>query len=766
MDPEDMTDEEYARWLEEQEANGATGGTGGDDASVGDGNGTPYGTYWYTDPVSGTRYLVEPAHTTPDGNYVQGRILKEVKPAAPPKPTAAPGYKATTLADLQYAYENGEISGEQYETRRNEILLGKQSTAAAPTYRSADLADLELARDRGEISQEEYEDRRSRVLPGKAPAPANRGMTDYQTASLARSRAEFERKQALEEEKFQRQLDDDAQKYALDAEKQAWEREKFEATQARQKEQFEASDKVARDAAERDNFEDERDYNESNRRFEVGQGNVDRSFGENQRQFNENLGENKRQFDTTFGENVREFDIVQDLRERDFGEGIRRFDLGFGENKRQFDVSQDLSNRKFLADVSQNPRNWLQYANMLSGNYLPGQGGGDIAQGIKRVVPIAPGLVPAGETGAAVPGGGPLLSAPAGVGAGTPGAGSPGAMTPEAFLAANPDIAEFYKENGWGGRAAAEIVRNWVGMTKEPQNETRVVQARASLSAPATGTAAGAVGRLASPLASGVPATGGGYTASDMINVKRQLSLASGGSWGGTDEQAIAEFLKLAGGDRTQQALVARLRGGAGAAKAPGAGMFQAQIAGAPGSGMSIQPVANPADATANLAATIESLGLAPTMGGGKSVVNRLIAGKTLTPELQAMMNDPSRLRESLTMLGWAPDQANRFITGSTTGGRNLPTGTPGGIQLPQRLQDVTAGKAITPAGLPAGTIKTPGLQAQANMSPVEGEMYKGVAELQGIPGQDWDAQIAKIRQGMGAPGRILPYGGTRVSAW
>lgn len=45
-------------------------------------------------------------------------------PSAPPPPSAPQGFRARKLAELDQQYSNGEISMEEYMTRRNEITNG------------------------------------------------------------------------------------------------------------------------------------------------------------------------------------------------------------------------------------------------------------------------------------------------------------------------------------------------------------------------------------------------------------------------------------------------------------------------------------------------------------------------------------------------------------------------------------------------------------------------------------------------------------------
>lgn len=48
----------------------------------------------------------------------------ETGPVTPPPPSAPQGYRARKLAELDQQYSNGEISMEEYMTRRNEIMNG------------------------------------------------------------------------------------------------------------------------------------------------------------------------------------------------------------------------------------------------------------------------------------------------------------------------------------------------------------------------------------------------------------------------------------------------------------------------------------------------------------------------------------------------------------------------------------------------------------------------------------------------------------------
>ncbi|MDQ1596072.1 MAG: hypothetical protein QOH40_2628, partial [Arthrobacter pascens] len=49
---------------------------------------------------------------------------QQTGPATPPPPSAPQGYRARKLAELDQQYSNGEISMEEYMTRRNDIMNG------------------------------------------------------------------------------------------------------------------------------------------------------------------------------------------------------------------------------------------------------------------------------------------------------------------------------------------------------------------------------------------------------------------------------------------------------------------------------------------------------------------------------------------------------------------------------------------------------------------------------------------------------------------
>mgnify|MGYP001605015685 CR=1 FL=1 len=923
-DPSEMTDEEYTRWLAEQDyAGSGGGGSGGGGISQG-GYPDVYFNYQgdpnlrlvvYKDQWGQVTYQ-QIERLDPDTGQWQVATTVPVGKGAP-KPAAAPGYTGDKLQDLQYAYDSGQITGDRYLAGMDELLAGRQSAGEPSTYDTiagklkaySELTGVPM----DEATRQAYINKQLGV-PTPTVTAGGGGMTDYQRQQLenagakaAQDAAEFEQKQALDLAKFEKDLNDTAFSQGLSAAQFEEQMRQFNENQAQSKAQFAATMQLSRDQ----------------------------------------MGQQAQQFGMTFNEGVRQFDI-----------GQQNWTQQFGESQRQFDVSGYLAERKFLADVSQNPRNWLQYANMLSGNYTAGDNLGEIAQGINRLVPIAPGLIPATNLSSLYPkafagstqGGGGAPSNPMldvvlaanpdirdfyakqggwqGKSAGeilsnwarTTGergwrydtvknAVAAPASTPEAaaFLADNPDIYKYYSmtsgDKQWASRTATDILKNWVGMTDErsPErygkavaivggtaapvppgstapapfqgvapndagagvgnplagpapigvNETldetlvgmrrgtgtgeqnpqffpdgtknpnytpppfplypstlpvggggggiqptapagtlywpdasrgqeRPWMSYAQVStpvnmndpaevaryyqrqpggatlpsapptgapgAPATGTVGATPADIAAvkagpnpviPALPGIPegpnyaadwprlappSTGTGYTAADIANVRRQLQAAGWG--GGSDADAVSAFLGIAGNDQTQQPLVARLK-----------------VAAPTGT--------SAATAAAFLAANPDIRDFYAKQAGW--------AGRSATDILQ---NWVGMTKETGGRVG----TARKMFQAQPT--PTLPQATSGAPGLPGRLQTIQGGGAIAPAGLPKGAITLPGVQAQANMSPVEREMYAGVAEMQGIPYEDWQAQLGRVRSGMGAPGRSIGYGGVGVTPY
>ena len=65
---------------------------------------------------------------------------------------------------------------------------------------------------------------------------------------------------------------------------------------------------------------------------------------------------------------------------------------------------------------------------------------------------------------------------------------------------------------------------------------------------------------------------GTGASSADITDVRRQLGLAGGGTWSGSDTDAVKEWLRLAGNDPGQQPLVQRLQSGQASYSAPAGG--------------------------------------------------------------------------------------------------------------------------------------------------------------------------------------------------
>lgn len=79
---------------------------------------------------------------------------------------------------------------------------------------------------------------------------------------------------------------------------------------------------------------------------------------------------------------------------------------------------------------------------------------------------------------------------------------------------------------------------------------------------------------------------------------------------------------------------------------------------------------------------------------------------------------------------------------------------------MPPYVAAVQSGSEVRPFTLPAGSLRLPGVQQQANASPYEAASLREVATLQGIPGADYDASLARIRNAMGpglTPGVLSP---------
>ena len=62
--------------------------------------------------------------STPQSNTWQPDSQQPSGPAVPPPPSAPQGFRARKLAELDQQYSNGELSVEEYMTRRGEIMNG------------------------------------------------------------------------------------------------------------------------------------------------------------------------------------------------------------------------------------------------------------------------------------------------------------------------------------------------------------------------------------------------------------------------------------------------------------------------------------------------------------------------------------------------------------------------------------------------------------------------------------------------------------------
>lgn len=80
--------------------------------------GTPFG------QPGGVPYEDSPEYRANPPQPQQSRPQPETGPATPPPPAAPQGYRARKLAELDQQYSNGEISMEEYMSRRNDIMNG------------------------------------------------------------------------------------------------------------------------------------------------------------------------------------------------------------------------------------------------------------------------------------------------------------------------------------------------------------------------------------------------------------------------------------------------------------------------------------------------------------------------------------------------------------------------------------------------------------------------------------------------------------------
>ncbi|MDQ0869890.1 hypothetical protein QFZ70_002363 [Arthrobacter sp. V1I9] len=66
----------------------------------------------------------QPQHGQHQQGYREEAPQQPAAPATPPPPSAPQGYRARKLAELDEKYSNGELSVEEYMTRRGEIMNG------------------------------------------------------------------------------------------------------------------------------------------------------------------------------------------------------------------------------------------------------------------------------------------------------------------------------------------------------------------------------------------------------------------------------------------------------------------------------------------------------------------------------------------------------------------------------------------------------------------------------------------------------------------
>ncbi len=81
----------------------------------------------------------------------------------------------------------------------------------------------------------------------------------------------------------------------------------------------------------------------------------------------------------------------------------------------------------------------------------------------------------------------------------------------------------------------------------------------------------------------------------------------------------------------------------------------------------------------------------------------------------------------------------------------------------PSFMQNLMGGQPIGAPGLPPGTMRIPGLSQQANLNPSEAGLLRSTVQRQGVPGEDWDWQLARTRRSYQGIGPTPGYGGVGV---
>jgi hypothetical protein len=82
----------------------------------------PYGQPTFGQPGYGQPGYGQPGQPTPGQR--EEAPQQPAAPATPPPPSAPQGYRARKLAELDVQYSNGELSMEEYMSRRSEIMNG------------------------------------------------------------------------------------------------------------------------------------------------------------------------------------------------------------------------------------------------------------------------------------------------------------------------------------------------------------------------------------------------------------------------------------------------------------------------------------------------------------------------------------------------------------------------------------------------------------------------------------------------------------------
>lgn len=112
------------------------------------------------------------------------------------------------------------------------------------------------------------------------------------------------------------------------------------------------------------------------------------------------------------------------------------------------------------------------------------------------------------------------------------------------------------------------------------------------------------------------------------------------------------------------------------------------------------------------------------------------------------------------------PTLAGAPAGAGAAGGAGGPQQAEGGWvapKMPPAMATIAAGRPLGPAIMPAGTLRPPGVQAQAEQTPFEARAYAEATEFQGIPSMDWQDLLRRGRTAIGAGLSPYTYGGINV---